>query len=312
MKEINLKIKKIISCLLLVALSLGVIGCANSSEPKGDSISIYYVSNSETKVEQHLYYFEEQGFEARLEEILQCMGTMPYKVEYKPPLLMGFSLLDYEYSNGRLNLNVSTEYSSLEPTVEILVRAALVRTLTQFKEISYVGITVAGNRLYDNANEQIGWMSADKFIDNDGNEINTYDQIKVKLYFANSTGDMLIAAYREKYYSTNTPIEKFVVDELIAGPSGQIPGLYPTINPDTKIISITTRDGICYVNFDSSFLTLTNNVSLESSIYSVVNSLAELSTVNKVQILVNGEVPKSIGTTVFERNLDNVTTLEEE
>lgn len=60
---------------------------------------------------------------------------------------------------------------------------------------------------------------------NDGNEINTYELVKVKLYFA-TDGDKLIAAYREKHYSTNTPLERFVVEELIAGPSGQIEGLY--------------------------------------------------------------------------------------
>ena len=70
-------------------------------------------------------------------------------------------------------------------------------------------------------------MNAEQFINNDGNEINTYELVKVKLYFANADGDKLIAAYREKHYSTNTPLERFVVEELIAGPSGQIEGLYP-------------------------------------------------------------------------------------
>ena len=54
-----------------------------------------------------------------------------------------------------------------------------------------------------------------QFINNDGNEINTYELVKVKLYFANADGDKLIAAYREKHYSTNTPLERFVVEELM-------------------------------------------------------------------------------------------------
>ena len=37
--------------------------------------------------------------------------------------------------------------------------------------------------------------------------------------------------------------------------------------------------------------------------------LAELSNVNKVQILINGEVPASFSSSMFERNLDIVTTL---
>jgi germination protein M len=169
---------------------------------------------------------------------------------------------------------------------------------------------VDGVQLYDNTGNPVGLMNADQFINNDGNEINTYELIKVKLYFANEDGDKLIAAYREKHYSTNTPLERFIVEEIIAGPSGQIAGLYPTVNPETKIISVSTKDGICYVNLDSGFTTVENNVSTEVAIYSIVNSLVELSSINKVQILVNGEVPATFTSSTYERNLDYVTTLE--
>ena len=87
-------------------------------------------------------------------------------------------------------------------------------------------------------------------------------------------------------------------------------GLYPSINPATKIISVMTKDGICYVNLDENFLTVEGNVSTDVSVYSIVNSLVELSNINKVQILINGEVPSVFSASTFERNLDIVTTLE--
>ena len=101
-----------------------------------------------------------------------------------------------------------------------------------------------------------------------------------------------------------------MVEELIAGPSGQGEGQYPSINPNTKILSVMTRDGVCYVNLDENFLSVVNNVSTDVSVYSIVNSLIELSNVNKVQILVNGEVPQAFSSTTFERNRDIVVTPE--
>ena len=101
-----------------------------------------------------------------------------------------------------------------------------------------------------------------------------------------------------------------MVEELIAGPSGQIEGLYPSINPNTKIVNVMTKDGVCYVNLDENFLNVVNNVSTDVSVYSIVNSLAELSNINKVQILINGEVPSALSSAAYERNLDIVTTLE--
>ena len=201
-------------------------------------------------------------------------------------------------------------YKELPAITEVLVRAAITRTLTQLPDISYVSITVEGEQLFDSMDNQVGWMSADQFIDNDGNEINTYELAKIKLYFADESGTSLIAANREKHYSTNTPMERFVVEELIAGPTGQVEGLYPSINPSTKIVNVMTKDGICYVNLDENFLTVVNNVSTDLSIYAIVNSLVELSNINRVQILINGEVPASFSAASYERNLDIVTVLE--
>lgn len=294
-------------CFLILCLC----ACGTEEVPQADVLPIYYVSDSETKVEAHDHVMKATSSEGKLEEILNCLSEMPEKLEYKAPLAMGFQVLDVVQEDGKISLDVDAKYLDMPATTEVLVRAAIVRTLTQLEDVSYVGITVEGEQLFDNVGDLVGWMNAEQFINNDGNEINTYELAKVKLYFANEDGDKLIAAYREKHYSTNTSLEKFVVEELIAGPSGQIKGLYPSVNPQTKIINVMTKDGICYVNLDSNFLTVVNNVSVEVGIYSIVNSLVELSNVNKVQILINGEVPSTFSASTFERNLDNVTTLEE-
>lgn len=307
----GLNMKKIGSVIALILCVLGLCACSQEEYDESKVYPVYYVSNSETKVEIHEHVMQATTPEGQLDEMIQCLSTMPEKLAYKAPLAMGFKVLSVELEDGKVSLDVDAAYMQMPATTEVLVRAAIVRTLTQIDGINYVGIMVEGNQLFDNAGELVGWMNADTFINNDGNEINTYELVKVKLYFANESGDKLIAAYREKHYSTNTPLERFVVEELIAGPSGQIEGLYPSINPETKIINVMTKDGICYVNLDSSFLTVVNNVSTETAVYSIVNSLVELSNINKVQILINGEIPTSFSTTTFERNLDYVTTLDQ-
>ena len=302
--------KKTVIFLIMLICTVCLCACSEQKVDSKNKYQVYYVSNSETKVEMHEHIMKASTQEAMLEELISCLSTMPEKLEYKAPFSMGFQLLDADLEDGKLVLNVDDAYNDLPPMTEVLVRAAIVRTLTQIEGVSYVGITVEGNQLFDAAGELVSWMNAGQFIDNDGNEINTYELARVKLYFANEAGDKLIAAYREKHYSTNMSMERFVVEELIAGPSGQIAGLYPSVNPQTKIINVMTKDGICYVNLDSSFLTVVNNVSTGVSVYSIVNSLVELSNVNKVQILINGEVPASFAASTFERNLDYVTTLE--
>lgn len=302
--------KRLFVALVCLVLAAGFAACKDEEPSDAVVYQIYTVNNSGTKVESHPHIMQATEEDAMLDELVACLSTQPEKLEYKAPFAMGFEVLSMELTGERLSIDMNAAYQGLPATTEILVRAAIVRTLTQLPSVRYVGITVEGNQLFDNAGDVVGFMNAELFIDNDGNEINTYELTRVKLYFANMEGDKLIGAYREKYYSTNIPLERFVVEELIAGPSGAVEGLYPSINPEVKIISVMTKDGVCYVNLDTTFLTVVNNVSTETSIYSIVNSLVELSSVNKVQILVNGEVPASFGSSVYERNLDYVITLE--
>ena len=291
---------------------LGESACVGEETPEGTEYQVYYISKSETKVEMHPYWTQKESSQAVLRELMQCLAATPEKLEYQAPLAMGFNILKIDLEESKITIDVSEAYLNLSVTTEVLVRAAIVRTLTQLPEIDTVEMTVEGKPLVDSMGNVVGRMNADQFINNDGNEINTYELARIKLFFASDEGNMLIAAYREKHYSSNTPIERFIVEELIAGPSGQVEGLHATINPNTKIINVTTKDGICYVNLDDNFLTVPDNVSMDAAVYSIVHSLVELSNINKVQILVNGEVPTTSAifqNSTFERNLDMVTSV---
>ena len=131
--------------------------------------------------------------------------------------------------------------------------------------------------------------------------------MNLTLYFASESGKYLRKAIRSVEYNSNISLERLVVETLIGGPIGD--GLYPTISPNTKIVSISVKDKICYVNLNEDFLTTPYNVIPEVTIYSIVNSLIELNNVNKVQISINGEsnllfYEKVTISAPLERNLD--------
>lgn len=292
-------------------------GCGQQAQKDPGRIKqVYYLNQTETAVEMHEYEMQASEPEAQLEELLTELGTMPEKLEYRAPLQMGFALLSYRQDGEKLYLDMSGEYRNLAPTKEVLVRAALVRTLSQVPGIRYIAITVEGDQLFDTLGNVIGLMSADQFIDNAGDEINAYERVRLKLYFASEDGTSLVATNRTMAYNTSISLEKLVVEQLLSGPGADVADtVYPTVNPGAKLISISVKDGICYVNFDENFLTQMYNVTTDVAIYSVVNSLIELNNVNKVQISINGETDimfrESVSlSTMFERNLDLITTVE--
>ena len=65
------------------------------------------------------------------------------------------------------------------------------------------------------------------------------------LYFTNESGDGLTAEQRNIYYSTNVPLERVVVEQLVKGPAQA--GHYAVLPPELKILSVTVSEGICYV-----------------------------------------------------------------
>lgn len=306
-KRFNIYNKIALSVLIAVLLCLAACG-RREAERSGRTYEIYYVNNEETSVLSGSYQTETEEGRALLEELIGQLGVLPAKMEYKAPLAEGFKLLGYTWEGEQLTINFDRNYKAMDSIKEVLVRAAIVRTLSQVEEVSYISFTIEGEPLMDNGGAAVGTMSADMFIDNAGNEINTYEKVNLRLYFANENGDRLVEEnQRNVEYNSNISVEKLVMEKLIAGPASE--GDYPTINPETKIISVTVNDRICYVNLDENFLTQPYNVTSDVTIYSITNSLVELPNVNKVQLSINGETAlfykESVSlTSIFERNLD--------
>lgn len=303
-------VKKRIQMLLVLLCLLGVLtACGQQeTEQEGQSYQIYCVSNDEAKLVSYTYQTQSEDTAVLLAELLTQLETVPAKFEYEAPLDRGFHVVNYTLDNGLLTMDFDENYSGRETTVEILFRAAIVRTLIQIPGIEHVAFTVQGEPLTDSAGIAIGMMDAETFIENAGNEINAYEKVTLRLYFADETGNGLVEEnQRNVVYNSNISMEKLVVERLIAGPQAE--GDYPTINPETKIVSVTVKDGICYVNLSEAFLSQPYNVTSDVTIYSITNSLVELPNVNKVQISVNGETNlfyrENVNlATVFERNLD--------
>lgn len=295
--------------LLLLMTVLCACGKQKGNE-QGKVYKVYYVNYDETGIFSREYTTETADREALVDELIEQMEMVPERLEYKAPLSGNFYLLDRTLTEDQLTLSFDENYKELSVTTEVLVRAAIVRTLTQIEGISYVSFQIRSEPLTDVYGTVIGMMSADMFIDNAGNEISTYEKVRLTLYLANESGDKLKKVSRSVVYNSNISAERLIVEQLIAG-AMEGENAFPTINPDTRIISVNVKDGICYVDLDSTFLTQIYNVTSDVTIYSITNSLVELSNVNKVQISINGDAnvtyKENISlTTVFERNLEMV------
>ena len=299
------------SAMLLVLLAIVLGGCARQKEeprePKG--YQVYYINKEETAVVKEAYAPAAENGQELLEEFILCLQEDSVDGELKSAIPDNVFLLNYTLENGQLSLSFAQPYLEMSKPYEILCRSAVVRTLCQIPEVEYVSFLVGDKPLLDSNETPIGPLNEESFVENAGNEINTYTMTTLQLYFANEKGDRLVGERVEVHYSSNMSVEKLVVEPLIKGPITE--KAYPAIPPETKIVSVSTKDGICYVNLDKGFLGQGYDVLEMVPVYSIVNSLTELPGISKVQILINGETnityQESIRfETIFERNLDMI------
>ena len=292
----------ILFCFLLVVLT----ACSKKVNEEVSEYKIYYVNKDATKLVSES--FEPENKESKndmVNEFISASKSEPADANLERVLPADVAILGYSFREaGQLILDFSATYTtSLTGTREILARAAIVKTFAQIKGIEYVEFNIMGYPL-SLGDKAVTMMKASDFVETTGFTQNAY----VTLYFSNKKGDALIESRREVDYDGIISVEQLIVNQLIVGPVEKEYGMIPTLNPETKLNSVTTKDGICYVDFNEKFLENLNGVSEQVTIYSVVNSLVELTNVNKVQFLINNKKVKLYKTVeldeLFDRNLD--------
>lgn len=301
--------KKWIHLFFLLAVLCLFTACGTQAEEEEDGFQIWYMNQQETRLGCEYRELENSDTEGMLKEALKLLRENPEDDSYKPVLPENLQMKDYLLEQNQVYLDFPAEYMDMPKVYEVLCRAAVVRTLCQIPEIDYVGFRVEGQPLTDLNGNAVGLMDGNQFIENAGDEINTYATTELTLYYTNESGDKLVEQEVAMEYNSNISLEKLIVERLIAGPP--FDGAYPTIPASTKLVSTTVKDGVCYVNLDQGFLETGYNVTESIPIYSIVNSLIKNTASQKVQISINGKTDlmfrESISfDTIFEKNEDLV------
>ncbi|MGN8905528.1 GerMN domain-containing protein [Bacillota bacterium LCP21S3_A4] len=298
--------------LLTLVLLSGMTGCAR--EEKEDSgLLLYYLNEDLSSLNTLSYLLEDGKSKADLspqemaDDMLEQLATPSGDVRSIAPI-QNFTVTGTTLQNGTLTVFLSSDYEELETVREILTRAALVNTLCQIDGVDSVSFLCGDHPLTNEDGSVVTAMNSDMFIFNSGKEIMNYEKVRLHLYFANEDGDQLVDTYRNVVYNSNISMERLVVEQVLKGPNSDV--VFPTLNPASKVLSVTTRDGVCYVNLDQAFLTEPYGVTSQVAIYSLVNSLTELSSVSAVQITIEGKTGKAFMdsslSSAFERNLSVV------
>ena len=280
---------------MLAVLTGLLTGCTSSDNVEQQTYGsegyceIYYVDNitqmlkaenvimdSEKQNEQVLSLFKKLSGIAKTEE---RSGVVP----------RGLEINSISIDNGTLTIDFNAVYNSMTAGEELAFRAAAVYTFTSLDFVDYLLITVDGSELKTANGMPMGKLGREDVIMNGDISAEPTNYEILTLYFENSEGSALSTEIREVQVNPNLPVERYIVEQVIAGPEDE--SLRSTVPYDTKIRDISTADGVCYVDLSVEFVN--KQLGLEkdalAAVYSIVNSLCEIEDVTKVQFLIEGE-----------------------
>ncbi len=251
---------------------------------------IYWINREETRIIEVAKEFASTEVEDLINECLADLSEAPDDNVYRSVLYGNVHVNNFTYDadSKQVTLYFDESYNEQSREAEILTRAAIVKTLTQFNDdIQYVSFVIGETPLTGDDGNTLLMRNKDFVLDINGN-MEYVREDYVTLYFANDDRSALKVEDVVVKYLSKINLETAVVNSLISGPIHD--DLHSAIPEDTRVNKVSVKEGICYVDLSKEFLQRVDDQSFALNVYSIVNSLTQLSGISRVQFMIDGEI----------------------
>ncbi len=269
--------------MVLLAAMLLLTGCGvgdRLTNPADTAqIAFYYLAGDETsfRTGEGALIAEPRvlvGEQLELRAFLDLYFAGPVEVGAELPFSSRLQLKDAMLEDGTLSLQLSYDWNGMYQLDRKLAEICLLRTVLQYPGVKQ--LRVNGVLL-----KEVDYL----LIDNAGLE----DQTAVNLYYSDMSGRYLMKETRDREDSTTSTLQEFILNELLLGPENE--NYLPALPEGTRLLGVELVQGSCTVNFSEEFLTNRPESHMQArvAVFSVVNSLTELSQVESVRFLCAGK-----------------------
>ncbi len=283
--------KRILLAVIVILLIVTVgIGCSRNTSKSGVTYNLYFVNQEKNNLVVEQRNIDEDELVDIAEEVVKQLLKGPANGSNRAAIPENTRLLDLNINSGIASVNFSKTYfpkGDNADTLELLARYSVVNTLCDISGIEKVKIFIEGVELTNSSGVPVGALGKEDILLN-GKTAESTKEENLVLYFPDKNAVNLLRVERVAPLIDNS-MEKTIVHELIKGPAND--DCISTIPAETKIISVETKDSICFVNLSAEFISKHSDGSVAETftVYSVVNSLTELEGVESVQFLIEGK-----------------------
>lgn len=225
-----------------------------------------------------------------VEPVARALLSAPVQADgLYSPFPEGTRLLGWELENGDLQVNLSEEYGALEGFDLTLANYCLTLTLCELPQVERVGISVEGTPL----GGYWARLDVEQALLSGAEERPV--EVSAGLYFPRAVGRGLGVEDRVFQLTEGDVLAEAATLALLSGPESQE---FSTAIPEgTQLRSLRLEDGVCYVDFTQALLDglPEGQEGRTLLVYSIVNTLGNLSSVDSVCLQVEGETLTRLG-----------------
>lgn len=242
--------KRVFVILVCIVSAVLLSSCGKAEEKAKDyPYQVYCLSNDGLSLKAVGYAPEASSQEMILKELL---GQLQISGEdYTAPISGTVSYSNMSFEDHTVTVTFSS-YSVEDSVKNILIRAAIVRTLSQVDGVFNVAFQVSQDASNLSAIAPVIRVvySADYFVMDIGEPS---EPIMMRLYFPSTSGDGVKEVERPVIFDDFKSREQYLMEILIAGPTKAETGALAGIPASTKILSVSTKNRICTVNLSKEF-----------------------------------------------------------
>lgn len=291
--------KKSLVLLLAVAVLL-LSACTGESSGETDKggISVYRLIRPEYRTNGELIRPETIAAKEGSDIVLgaaYALKSVPADSELASALPADVSISSASLSGKTVDLIISDSYGELTGMEKTIVDSCVTLTMCSIPGVDKVSIHTLNE-------PSSSVFTTEDFLLRDTEA--GPESAEIRLYFALPEENLMASEYRSVAVSEDVSPERRILEELLKGPKSE---KLRAVLPSNTVVppSVYTQEGVCTVTFASGFLSgiIEDASAVRLAVYSVVNSLTCLSTVDSVQIVIQNDDSHMLGALDISRPL---------
>lgn len=290
-----MKSKRIVCILLCIVMMVIGVGCSKESTAYTGEAQIYFFDATKNELVGEVLpeeFFKIKSEQEKVEFIISRLkenkSTLLTPLQIGPEMPIENDTTSINTKDRVVKIDFTSDYMELTPQQKIGMRASIVYSLTELDFIDGVDFYVEQTPLSTATGKLVGVIYRSDINKDALAPSPATTTYVLNVYFANKEGKLVKEVHSIRG-SDSSKEEKLIIEELIQGPKSD--ELLATVPSDMKVNTADTLNGVCQVDlsFDPKAKFFNNDEKRTLMIYSIVNSLTELSQVKKVILSIDGQ-----------------------